>query len=263
MELTTEVKGIIARCVADFLSHPKIALFAMSIGVDPQETLTIQDKILKAVLILDRVPAENAEIVIKTIFEMSKKGTYNHDFSGEIRDKINFVLERTMNCIMNENGELIPIFDPVLGINEKQTYLERKLHELGFNKSFSHYQGAMRSYRLSPKGSLSLLRASYETLVEEILTKREITLPSSFKDQLKELKRLGVLIELDNDDCDRCHHRKMDSEYNFAYDFYSILSHYGSHTDIVTEPVANWLYTSTSAFIWFILKRYEELLSPT
>lgn len=164
-----------------------------------------------------------------------------------------------MKCKTNENGELIPIFDSTLGIENKQTYIEKRLAELRFTNSLIPYQDALKIYRVSSKGSISQLRVTIDDLTNEIIKNKGLSPHKNFKNRLEQLKNLGLLKEIDNVICATCNHRKQDSEFNNAYDFYALLSHYGSHPCEVTEPVADWLYTSTSAFIWFILKRYETL----
>lgn len=259
MELTMEVKGAIARCAVEILGHDKFALFAMEAGVDPKETMEINNKTAKAILILDKVPKENAEIVIKAIFELSKKATWIQKCSEWVRNEINFAMERTMNCRMDENGEITPIFDSALRMEEKQSYIEKKLEYLEFTKSLIPYQDALKVYRTSSKGSTGLLRVAFDALTEEILNKEGITPHKNFKDRLTQLENFGLLKEISKTACSHCHHKKQDAEYNFTYDFYSLLSHYGSHPSLVTEKIASWLYTSTSAFIWFFLNRYEKL----
>lgn len=252
-----EVKGVIAEFIAQ-LSHPKISLFAMKIGVDPTGISGNEiPKLRKTVFILSMSNAD-AEIIIKAAVDSIKKDAWNKSELKGLIEQLNFVLERTMNCQVDENGELIPIFELGLGLNEKQSYLERKLNEFGFITALSHYKGAIDSYRASPKGSISLLRASYESMVEEILVKESIPLASNFKDNLKNLTNLSLLKELDIEECASCHYRKRDSEFNFGYNIYSLLSNYGSHTDLVTDHVANWLYTCTSSFLWFLINRYEK-----
>lgn len=52
---------------------------------------------------------------------------------------------------------------------------------------------------------------------------------------------------------------KKDNEFDYSYDIYSLLSHYGSHAELITDEVANFLFTSTIAFIWFLINRYENM----
>jgi hypothetical protein len=68
-------------------------------------------------------------------------------------------------------------------------------------------------------------------------------------------------MEIPNSECQKCHHKKRDHELNYSYAIYGLLSHYGSHKELVTEELANFLFTSTSAFIWLLINRYETQLS--
>jgi len=260
MKLSMEVKGTMAEFAARALSNEKLKMLAMKLGVDPKKIAPGWSKTEKALYIFENMSEDHIELALKVIIDSSKRATWDKDLSDELIPGLNYVLERTMNCRTNENGELLPIFDPVLGIEEKQTYIERKLEELGFSNSLTPYQDALKIYKTSSKGSISQLRVTIDDLSSEILRNIGLSPHRNFKNRLEQLRNLGLIKEIDRVTCRNCNHRKQDSEFNFAYDFYALLSHYGNHPSEVTEPVADWLYTSTSTFIWFILKRYENLL---
>jgi hypothetical protein len=254
-----EAKGTMAEFASRALSNEKLGILAMKLGVDPTKITPAWSKRQKALFIFENMSENHLELAIKSIIDSSKKATWDEDLSTELIPSLNYVLERTMKCKTNENGELLPIFDPALGIELKQTYIEKRLAELGFNKSLIPYQDALKIYSLSSKGSISQLRVTLEDLTNEILRNKKVTPHKNFNNRLEQLRDLRVLNEIDTIQCPTCNRRKQDSEFNYAYDFYALLSHYGNHPSDVTEEVADWLYTSTSAFIWFILKRYEKL----
>jgi len=259
IKLSMEVKGTMADFAARAFSHEKLGTLAMQLGVDPSGFEKSWSKRKKALYIFNNMSIDHTELAIRTVIKASKLATWDEDLSSDIIGNLNYVLERTMKCKTNENGELLPIFDPALGIEEKQTYIERKLAELGFTNSLTPYQDALKIYKVSSKGSISQLRVTIDDLTSEILKSKGESPHTNFKTRLEQLIKLDLLKEIDRAQCTKCNYKKRDSEFNFAYDFYALLSHYGSHPSEVTEVVADWLYTSTSTFIWFILKRYENI----
>lgn len=264
MELSLEVKGYIQDKVANIFSWDKISVFGKRVGIDTSSI----DKRHKedynftkrkaCSYIMEQISKNKGEIVVKTLIDMAKYGTWDQDYSGEVLTEINPILERTMNCRANKNGEILPIF-PLL--DEEPTLILIKLKSMGFTKGYSNYRDAFKTYRTSPKGSLGLLRASIEGVVEEILKSRGKVSTSNMKENLSKLKDLGILKEILNGECLMCHHKKKDHEFNYAYIVFGLLSHYGSHQELVTEELANFLFTSTSAFIWFLINRYEIIES--
>ena len=130
----------------------------------------------------------------------------------------------------------------------------KELNLLGFNKSSKCFDQATKTYKSSSKGSLSLLRSTMESLLEEILFSKGITPSRNYKDRLSQVSNLGILKILSTQECIRCHYKKKDHEFNYGYTLFALLSHYGSHTADVDETLANFLYISTSAFILLIIK---------
>jgi len=255
MELSLEGKGVLAQYIAKVFSHDEISIFAMKVGVNPKEKDASYTKRDRAIYIVNALSSDRLDIAVKAILN-GRKGYLDYD---DMFNEINLIFERTMSQKIDEEGNAIPIFDPILKIEEKQSYIEKKLVELGFTNSLDPYQDALKIYRTSAKGSIGLLRVAIDDLTKEILNKKHITPYQNFKDRLKQLEGIKLLVEISKIECTQCHHKKQNSEANFAYDFYSLLSHYGNHPSSVTDEMASWLYTSTSAFIWFILKRYENL----
>ena len=258
MQLSLEVKGHFAQLVADIFSWDKLKILAMRIGVDPKPIKQNEmSKRSASAYILQNLPTGRGDLAIKVILEMAKRGAWDQDYSGEVYEKINPTMERTMRCQIDREGNVIPIFETALEITEKQTYIERKLEELGFDESLANYRDAFRTYKTSSKGSISLLRSTIESLTDEILNLRGIRLGRNQKDKLNQLKEIEVLKDIESPICQKCGHKKRDAEFNFAYDLYSLLSHYGSHSELITEDLANLLFTSTSTFIWFLIARCE------
>jgi hypothetical protein len=93
-----------------------------------------------------------------------------------------------------------------------------------------------------------VLRSTFEALIDEILESKRATLKTNQKDKLAQLKGIGILKEIEKD-----------NEFEYSYRIFGLLSHYGSHSDLITEEVANFLFTSTLAFIWFLINRSEKL----
>ncbi|HUV80385.1 MAG TPA: hypothetical protein VMW40_06150 [Candidatus Bathyarchaeia archaeon] len=184
---------------------------------------------------------------MKTVFDIAKRTKLGGKNDTEIYTELNPIMERTMQCRINKRVDIIPIFDPVLGITEKQTYIEKKLEEFGFVKTLANYKSAIKTYKIDYKGSVALLRSTFESLVDEILESKSEPLKGSRKDRLIKLTNLDILKKIEKD-----------NEVEHAYKIFSLLSQYGPHTDLVTEEVANFLFTSTLAFIWFLINRYEN-----
>lgn len=191
--------------------------------------------------------SDNQDLLMKTVFDIAKRTKLGGKNDTEIYTELNPIMERTMQCRINKRVDIIPIFDPVLGITEKQTYIEKKLEEFGFVKTLANYKSAIKTYKIDYKGSVALLRSTFESLVDEILESKSEPLKGSRKDRLIKLTNLDILKKIEKD-----------NEVEHAYKIFSLLSQYGPHTDLVTEEVANFLFTSTLAFIWFLINRYEN-----
>ena len=119
MKLSMEVKGTMAEFASRALSHEKLGLLAMKLGVNPKDIKPVWSKRQKALFIFENMPEDHTELAIKSIIDSAKKATWDEDLSTELIPGLNYVLERTMKCKTNENGELLPIFDPALGIEIK------------------------------------------------------------------------------------------------------------------------------------------------
>ena len=155
-----------------------------------------------------------------------------------------------------ENGKVTMLF-PLLA--QKPDLIGRKLKALGFHISFANYDQASKTYRTSPKACLSLLRTTVESLNEENIRAKGLTPAANHKDRLSQIVTLGLVKTISSTDCTTCHHRKLDNEFNLSYDLYGLLSHYGSHTRLVDDPMANFLFTATASYIWLIINRFEAL----
>lgn len=255
MELSIEVTGIIQDVLATKIyAWDKIKTFGKRIGVD---TIDFEKKFSKrqaCEYIIKNMPRDNGEIVIKSLIEMAKRGLWNKDYSEEILCEINPIMERTMNSRVNDAGQIIPIFP---WLEEEPNIILERLKSFGFLQGLKNYKDALRTYKTSPKGSLSLLRSAFEGVVEDILRLKNVIPTNNQRENLAKLEELGILKELSNIECHQCHYRKRDHEFNYSYIVYGLLSHYGSHKELVTEELANFLFTSTSAFIWFLINRLK------
>jgi hypothetical protein len=230
-----------------YLHNPPISAVALGLqaaqaALDPDEGVN-RDK--AAVYILEN--SDNQDLLMKTVFDIAKRTELGGKNDTEIYTELNPIMERTMQCRINKGGDIIPIFDPILGIKDKQTYIAKKLEEFGFVKTLANYKSAIKTYKIDYKGSVALLRSTFESLIDEILESMGEPLKGSRKDRLIKLTTLNILKKIEKE-----------NEVEHAYKIFSLLSHYGSHTDLVTEEVANFLFTSTLAFIWFLINRYEN-----
>lgn len=277
-ELSFEVKGYLADLIAKE-SLGRLEIIGMRLGINPEIIRHIRDPPRGANALCALLPlvfdsnegvnrdkaavyilanSDNQDLLIKTVFDIAKRTGLGGKNNTEIYTELNPIMERTMRCRINKEGDIIPIFDPILGITDKQTYIEKKLEEFGFVKSLANYKSAIKAYKIVHKGSVALLRSTFESLVDEILVSMGESVGSNQKDKIAQLERLEIIKEINSQECPKCHHRKRDSEFNYSYDMWSFLSHYGSHTESVTKEEANFLFTSTLAFIWFLINRYEN-----
>jgi len=239
---------VIRRCLSNLQPMTAISMALQALS-DPYTGMSPQEKAAQYIV----ENTDNQDILIKTVFDAIKSR------DDEIYTELNSIMERTMQCRMDEELNVIPILEPDLKIHEKETFIERKLKDFGFNKTLKNYKDAIKTYNTSYKGSISLLRSTFESLVDEIIESKGEQLKSNQKDKLLQLEKLGILKAIDNQECPKCHHKKKDSEFNYSYDIYSLLSHYGSHKELLTEELANFLFTSTLGFVWFLINRYENM----
>ena len=262
MELSWEVKEYLAGVIAKE-SSGGIQIIGMRLGIDPniirQRLINPQFKgaisgVLHALTdtYTGMSPQENAaqyiventdnpDILIKTVFDA------NTSRDDEIYTELNSIMERTMQCRMDEKGNISPILDENLQILEKETFIEKKLEEFEFAKTLANYKSAIKIYKTDYKGAISLLRSTFESLVDEIIESEGETLKNNQKDKIAQLTNWEILKKIDRD-----------NEVEHSYRIFGLLSHYGSHTELITEEEANFLFISTLAFIWFLIKRYEN-----
>jgi hypothetical protein len=204
---------------------------------------------------VDNIAAERGEMAITTLLQMSKRGSYDEDFSKEVREGLSSILEKTMNYSIDEYGRVVRKF-PLL--EEKGDIIASKLGEFRFSDSLKAYNDAFDVYGSSPKASLGLLRVAIENIIHDILKSLGSSTTNNQKENFKRLKELELIRELDSQECANCHHRKRDHEFNHAYTLYGLLSHYGSHKKQVTDDIADFLFTSTATLIWLLVIRYEK-----
>ena len=261
MELSWEVKGYLADLIARE-NLGRIQIIGMRVGIDP-ETVEVSahpevyhggydaypgmNPNEKAALYLIEHTG-NPNLLIETILDIAKRDGIGGKWYTKIFTELNSLMERTMQCRIGAEWNIIPIFDENLQISEKETFIEKKLEEFGFDKTLTNYKSALKTYPIDYKGSISLFRSTFESLVDDIITSKEEILKSKQKDKLAQLKKLGILKEIERD-----------NEFEYSYKVFGLLSHYGSHSDLITEEVANFLFTSTLTFIWFLINRYEYL----
>ena len=262
MELSQEVKGYLSDKIAQLFSWPKISTLASRAGVDPTPIINKTGNFVKrdaALYITMNLPEDREEQLIKVVLEMSQRGTYDENYQEETFNELNPIVQNTMGYRLEIDGNLIPIFDKSFKLEEQQNFIITKLTDLTFNDTKEHYQDSLRSFSVSPKGSMGVLRSCYETLVNNILISKGITPTANMKDNLQLLETLNILEQIDPISCERCGHKKRDNEFNFSYDLYGILSHYASHQEIITDEIASLLFPSVSSFIRFLLERYENV----
>lgn len=260
MELSLEVKGYLADVIAKNNALGEIEIIGMKVGLDPEEieslsysdSFGIQHNEDSAMYIVEN--AEDSGLLIKAVF-----GAVERLHFDEIYTELNSIMERTMQCRMDGELNVIPILEPNLKILEKETYIERKLKDFGFTKALTNYKSAIKTYKTDYKGSISLLRSTFESLVDEIIESKGESLKSNQKDKLAQLEEFGIIKEIDTQHCKQCQYKKRDSEFNYSYDIYSLLSHFGAHSELIKKELANFLFTSTLAFIWFLINRYENM----
>ena len=269
MELSLEIRGYLADLIAkEGLGGIKI--IGMRVGILPERiqklisnvpfmmpaemiTLAFHQDPYEGLSPNERAAAYivntgNQYLLIETVLDVAKrKKQLGGERYSKIFAKLNSIMERTMQCRINKEGDIIPIFGPSLEIIEKQTYIEKKLEEFEFAKTLANYKSAIKTYKTDYKGSISLLRSTFESLVDEIIESKEEPLKGSRKDKLAQLTNRGIFKKIEKD-----------NEVEHSYRIFSLLSHYGSHSALVTEEEANFLFTSTLAFIWFLINRYEK-----
>lgn len=277
MELSLEVKGYLA----DIISREgmgRIENIGMMAGVESQKIREFISNVRPRYLMggetcdpyynemrLEEMVAkyiientDNQDTLIKTVLDMAKREKMGGKWYNKIYAELNSIMERTMQCRMDEEWNIYPLFDEDLQLSEKLTFIEKKLEEHEFNATLILYKDALKTYKTSYKGSIALLRATFESLVKEIIKSKGGVLTSNQKDNLVQLEKFDILREIDKQGCVKCGYKKRDSEFNYSYNIYSLLSYYGSHDELLTEEVANFLFTSSLALIWLFINRYER-----
>jgi len=265
--LSWEVKGYLADVIARE-SLGRIEIIGMRVGI-PRETIE-SISINEPHVVIDGVTdyddpygelspnekaalhiveyAKNPNLLIEIVLDIAKWEKIGGKGYTEIYRELNSLMERTMQCRMDEEWNIIPIFDSSLQISEKQTFIEKKSAEFRFNTTLTNYKEAVKAYNTFPKGSISVLRSTFESLVDDIIESTGEQLNGDQWAKLEQLKKLGILKEI-----------KKDNEVEYSYKIFGLLSHYGAHKELITEEVANFLFTSTIAFIWFLINRYENM----
>jgi len=249
MEQILEVKGYLADVIAKNNTLGEIKIIGMKVGLDPEEIESlsysdpfgIQHNEDSAMYIVEN--AEDSGLLIKAVFDAV--GRLHFD---KIYTELNSIVERTMHARMDGELNVIPILEPNLKILEKETYIERKLKDFGFDKTLANYKSAIKTYKTDYKGSISLLRSTFESLVDEIIESKGEPLKGNRKDKIVQLTNWEILKKIERD-----------NEVEHSYRIFGLLSHYGSHTEPITEEEANFLFISTLAFIWFLINRYENM----
>ena len=115
IKLSLEVKGHIQRCISTIFSWDKLYEFGTSIGV---ETKAIREKgesgpnfdpywtkKTAAAYIMDNAN-DDVEIILRTLILMSKKGTWNNDYSERVVEELNPILEKTMKMKIDAKGQI-------------------------------------------------------------------------------------------------------------------------------------------------------------
>lgn len=262
MELPSAVKGFIENWISTKLGGwNKLELFGESIGVDTSffDEKRKKDPYFnknKAAVYIFRNTRKDGENILKSLMRMSKKAEWDDDLSEELMNEINPILEENMKAQIDIDGNLTNIFDDLQGL---ETQLPIKLRNLGFDTEAANYGKAYKSYSANEKGSLGTVRTALEGVVKSILTRNGENPTTNMKDNIRKLKNIGILQEMDTAKCEKCDYVKRDSEFNNAYDTYSLLSHYANHTGDLTDELAIYLFTSSSALINLIITRHENI----
>ena len=280
MELSLEVKGYLADIISRE-SMGRIEHIGMMVGIEPEKVQEYvynmqpiykmsgiyynpyyegmsQNELAARYIIKN---TDNQDILIKTILDMAKRNEMGGKWYTKMYAELNSFMERTMQCRMDEKWNILPILDENLQISKKLTFIERKLEEHNFNMTLSNYKSALNTYKIDYKASIAMLRSTFESLVSEIIESKGEKETGNQKDDLAKLKKIGIINEIDTQQCQNCQYKKRDSEFNYSYNIFSLLSHYGSHKELLTEDLANFLFTSASVFIWFLINRYENTVA--
>jgi hypothetical protein len=222
MRLSLEVKGYLADVIArEMYFLGPIKIIGMKLGLNPQkiESLSYVDPFgiphneNSAMYIVEN--AKDSGLLIRAVL-----GAVERLHFDKIYAELNSIMERTMQCRMDTELNVIPILEPNLKILEKETFIGRKLKNLGFNTTLTNYEDAIKTYKTSYKGSISLLRSTFESLVDEIILSTGELLKSNQKDKLSQLENFGIIEEIGNQQCNQCQYKKRDSEFNYSYDIY-------------------------------------------
>lgn len=262
MELSWEVKGYLADLIARE-SFGRIIFIGMRVGIEPETIQSLNEPYVviedihddpyegmnsneKAALHIVEY-TDNPNHLIETVLDMAKREKIGGKWYNEIYVELNSLMERTMQCRIGAEGNIIRIFDENLQTSEKETFIEKKLEEFEFAKTLANYKSAIKIYKTDYKGAISLLRSTFESLVDEIIESNGEPLKGNRKAKIVQLTNWEILKKIERD-----------NEVEHSYRIFGLLSHYGSHTEPITEEEANFLFISTLAFIWFLIKRYEN-----
>jgi hypothetical protein len=210
MSLSLEVKGYLADLIARE-SLGKIKIIGMRVGIAPDNIQRLISRELPmstlgmmAMALFHRDPYEglsqnekaavyitetgNQDLLIETVLDFAKKEKIGGKRYSKIYGELNSIMERTMHSRLDEKGSIVSILDEILQTSEKETFIERKLEEFEFNKTLANYKEALKTYKTSKEGSISLLRLTFEALINDILESNRVTLKSNQKDKLTQLE---------------------------------------------------------------------------
>ncbi len=259
MDIPVEIKGCIADICSEVFSWEKLETFGNRLGLLPEEIEErrgMEHGKKKISLYIMNQSETELEIAIKTLMDMAKRGTFNDDQRELVMDKLNPIMEQKLEATVNKRGEII---SKDIFLDQKGELINKKLINNSFNNTKIIFEEAYKTYLKSEKGSLSLLRSAYESLIREIIRDKGLT-HTNMKDDLDQLKSLGIIedLEVQNYTCPKCQHNKRDHEFNYSYNIFGLLSNFGSHDGITDKKKSDMIFTATISFIYYLLKSYED-----
>ena len=151
----------------------------------------------------------------------------------------------------DEEGKVMPLVEESIkpDVEKEKSYLVQEMKEISFELSLKNFKDALNSYATTYKGSIALLRCTLESLVREIINKRGIEPFDNFTDTIGMLPKVGLLKATEKNE-----------ETGTVTALWRMLSHYGSHPELVDPDTANFLYVWSVCSISFLLKRFKSLV---
>ena len=244
--LSLEVRAYMSELLENTYTRSEIENLANKFGVVAYG----RNKLLLAKDFLSRLPeGREKELIEKTVSDAMKRAEWNESLIENL-EELARILESTMFYRIDERGKIVPIVEPSIkpDVGKERGFLERQMEGFGFDLALSHFRQALDTYKISYPGSIALFRNSMQALIEEIIKQRGENLLPVFTDNIRKLVKMGVLKKL-----------KREEEFRAVESLFKMLSHYGSHSEHVTEEVANLLYVWTITTLSFLLKRYQKL----